>query len=184
MKPYQVIALLLVSVSATGFAQHKTKKHSELPAVFENARYVYVEAEDGDINRPGIFPEDRQAISDVEDGVRDWNRYSLTIRREQADLIIVVRKGRVVGVEGHDGVAVGTRPPGSQFPIRDPHETQAGDELGAGAEVGPSDDLLRVYTINADGKRIGPIWTREMKDGLDGPNVKLLQQLRAAVERA
>ena len=53
-----------------------------------------------------------------------------------------------------------------------------------GAEAGPSDDMPRVFTTNPDGKLIGPVWNRELKDGLDGPTVLLLQQLRAAVEKA
>jgi len=44
--------------------------------------------------------------------------------------------------------------------------------------------MLRVYIVNGDGKLSGPLWTREMQDGLDAPGLMLLQQLRAAVERA
>jgi hypothetical protein len=51
-------------------------------------------------------------------------------------------------------------------------------------EVGSSDDLLQVFVPNPNGKLIGPIWTREMKDGLEAPAVFLLVQLREAVDRA
>lgn len=60
----------------------------------------------------------------------------------------------------------------------------SGDELGGSSEVGPEDDLLQVFSTGADGKLLGPIWTREMKDGFDAPRVLLIQQLKDAVERA
>jgi len=126
MRAYRAIALLMLAVPTFIFAQ-KSKKHSDVSAVFMNARYVYVEAESGDITRPGLYPEDRKAS------------------RGQG--------------QGDDG-------------------------FGVGAEAGPSDDMLRVFTTNPDGKLIGPVWYRELKDGLDGPTVLLLQQLRAAVEKA
>jgi hypothetical protein len=44
--------------------------------------------------------------------------------------------------------------------------------------------MLQVYTTNPDGKLIGPVWNREMREGLDGPDVPLLRQLRIAVEKA
>jgi hypothetical protein len=184
MKHLNVIALLLMSNPALGLAQHKTKQHPDLAVDFRSARYVYVQAVDGDILKPGLYPADRQAISDVEVGMRDWNRYILTIRREQAELVFVVRKGRIAGAQGHGTISVGTRSQGSQTPSRDPGQTGDADAVGAAGEVGPGDDLLRVYTINADGKLSGPIWTQEIRNGLEAPAVLLLQQLKAAVERA
>ena len=59
-----------------------------------------------------------------------------------------------------------------------------GDNLGASAEVGPGNDVLRVYLLDADHKRLGPVYTREMQDGLAAPEVPLMQQLRTAVEHA
>ncbi len=185
MKPYSIIALMLVAIAALGHAQQKTKKHSDISAAFQNARYVYVEAADGDVMKPGLYPADRQAIYDMEDGMRDWNRYTLTLRREQADLVFVVRKGRIASAEGHGGISVGTRSQGSQIPGHNPNQAgNADDSVSAGGEVGSEDDLLRVYTLSSDGKLMGPIWTRETTDGLDAPSVQLLRQLRVAVDRA
>jgi hypothetical protein len=56
--------------------------------------------------------------------------------------------------------------------------------VGAEGEVGPENDMLRVYLVSSDGELTGPIWTREIQDGLDPPTVLLIQQLRTAVERA
>ncbi len=184
MRAYRAIALLMLAVPTFIFAQ-KSKKHSDVSAVFMNARYVYVEAEAGDITRPGLYPEDRQAIADAQEGIQDWDRYHLVTRREEADLVFIVRKGRMVGEQNRVGISGG--PPRQQGPTtqnRQPGQGQGDDGFGVGAEAGPSDDMLRVFTTNSDGKLIGPVWNRELKDGLDGPTVLLLQQLRAAVEKA
>jgi|HubBroStandDraft_6_1064221.scaffolds.fasta_scaffold483751_1 hypothetical protein len=187
MKAHQAIALFMLAAPVFALAQQKPKKHSDVSAVFMNARYVYVEAQAGDITRPGLYPDDRQAIADVQDGIEDWQRYRIVTRREEADLVFIVRKGRMVGEQNRVGLSGG--PPRPQNPTTQNRQPGQGpgqddDGFGVGAEVGPSDDMLRVYTTNPDGKLIGPVWNREMKDGLDGPTVVLLLQLRTAVEKA
>lgn len=151
----------------------QAKKH-KLPALFDHARYVWVEAADGDEFKPGLLPEDRQAIADVEDSIRDWNRYILTARREEADLVFVVRKGRVASATLGGTV-------GSGGPIAGPQRTPA---LGAkvGTEVGPPDDLLQVCERHTDGTLSGPIWMKSQAGGLDGPDPELFQRLRKAVD--
>ncbi len=180
MRLFKLIALLVVLLPTLVVAQQKAKKHPDLPAVFANARYVYVEAIGGDAFNPGLYPKDRQAIVDVEDALRDWNRYTLTVERKQADLVFVVRKGRLAS--GQIRGTVGSSPPphGTQPPGRTPLETGVDLET----EVGPEDDLLWVCLIHTDGKRSGPIWRLTLPDGLDGPQLLLFQQLKAAVERA
>jgi hypothetical protein len=186
MRRFHAVALLLLALVALDCVQVKAKKHSDVSAVFANAKYVYVEAQAGDIMRPGLYPEDRQAIVDVQGGLQDWNRYTLATGRKQADLVFIVRKGRETGAQAQVGVPSAPRQQGSQGPptqSRQPGQMSNDDGMGVGAEVGPSDDILQVYSTNPDGKLIGPVWTREMKDGLAGPAVLLLQQLRAAVEK-
>src|SRR5271156_682719 len=84
--------LLLLLLFFPGPAQSK-KKDPDIPALYRQARYVYVEAVDGDEFDPRLYPEDRQAIADVRHALQAWNRYTLTIRRQDADLVFVVRKG-------------------------------------------------------------------------------------------
>jgi hypothetical protein len=191
MIPFKRLAVLLLCGSSLLLAQHKKKP--AISAIFQNAHYVYVQAQDGDITNPRLFPEDRQAISDVEDGLRAWHRYALAINPSQADLIIIVRKGRLAALQGHGTISEGPRsmPPmapggqnSSQNPGQNPSQSQDADQIGARAEVGPDSDLLRVYATNGEGKRTGPLWTGEQVDGLGGPDVPLLQQLRSAVEHA
>ena len=190
MKRCTAIALLLILIPVLGVAQKKSSKHSEVPAVLQYAHFVYVEALDGDAMKPGLFPEDRRAIFDVQDALRDWNRYTLANRREEADVVLVVRKGRIAGVQARVGVSVGPGTPGSQTSSRTQGQVGEGPagegngvSAGAEGEAGPENDMLRVYLVH-DGELIGPVWTREIPDGLDAPGVVLVRQLRAAVERA
>src|SRR5664279_4526181 len=96
-----IVVLLLMTSSEVAFSQAKTKKNAaHLPAVFRNATYFYVESVDGGPFKPGLLPEDRQAISDVQNEIQDWGRYTLTMERHDADLVFVVRKGRIASVSG------------------------------------------------------------------------------------
>jgi hypothetical protein len=181
-----VVGLLL----AVNIADAKPKK-PDVPAVFQTAKYVYVQAEDGDVLKPSLYPEDRQAIYDVENKIRDWKRYTLTINRNEADLVFIVRKGRLAAAQGNVGVGNFPVPQPGQSPVPGPDArpvpNQGGisERAGVGTEVGPSDDLLRVFSLDGDKKRlIGPVWSREIDGGLDAPMVRLVEQLKDAVEKA
>jgi|SRR5271157_2596832 len=183
MRPWKLIALLLILAPGILAAKDKTKKRPNLPVIFQSAHFVYVESPEGDVMRPGVYPADRNAVLDVEDGIRDWKRYVLTTRRENADLVIVVRKGRIAGAQPRGGVQVGAPRQPNQLPGHDPSQAE-GDSVGAEAEIGPEDDMLRVFTLSSEGKLSNPVWSRELKDGLARPSVPLLQQLKDEVERA
>lgn len=186
MKCCKAIALILVLIPALAITQQKAKKHNDVPAIFQSAHFILVEAMDGDALKPGLNPADRQAIFDVQDGLRDWNRYALANRRQEADVVLVVRKGRIASAQARTGVSPPSRFPGSSNPNQGRAPGQAGDpdSMGGAVDVGSENDMLRVYMVDGNGKLAGPIWTRELPDGLEGPSVALLQQLRTAVERA
>jgi hypothetical protein len=129
---------------------------------------------DGDSFRPGLFPEDRQAIYDVQESLGKWKRYILTTNRSDAELIFVIRKGRLAGAQLH-GVSSGPSP-------QAPGQTRS-SEIGARAEFGEPDDRLSVY-LQDQGHRGAMVWDRAMDGGLDTPAVILVQQLRTAVDRA
>jgi hypothetical protein len=190
MKARRLAVPLVVLLLALNIAYAKPKK-PEVPAVFQTAKYVYVQAEDGDVLKPSLYPEDRQAIYDVENKIRDWKRYSLTVNRDEADLVFIVRKGRLAAARGNVGVGNFPAPQPGQSPIPGPDArpvpNQGGisERAGMGTEVGPSDDLLRVFSLDGDKKKlVGPVWSRELDRGLDAPGVQLVQQLRDAVEKA
>jgi hypothetical protein len=179
MKPLKMITLLLVLVTALASVQAKTKKPYKLPAAFNQARYVYVEAVDGQEFDPRLDPDDRQAITDVDKALYDWNRYVLTIRREQADLIFVVRKGRLVTAKL--AVQVGSGPQG--VPNRPANGPFPSNSVAVGGDVGPPDDLLEVYVPNPNDARGTLLWQRTLADGLNSPQLTLFKQLKNEVER-
>lgn len=189
MKLIPTVALALAIIAPLALAKDKKKK--TVPEVLNTARFVYVQAEDGDIMNPRLFPEDREAIADVQDELKDWNKYAVTINQPEAELMMVVRKGRLVGAQAHGGVGIGTGPeiggnyPGSRNPA-DPNSRPAGvsTEIGGRADAGPSEDMLRVYAVNPNGSRGALLWTGVMQDGLSAPQVLLVKQLKQDVEKA
>lgn len=176
MKPLKTITLLLVLVPALATVQAKNKKPYKLPAAFNQARYVYVEAVDGQEFDPQLNPDDRDAIAAVDKALYDWNRYVPTTRRDEADLIFVVRKGRLVeaGVGVHLGSGRQNVPPGNG-PL-------PGNGVAVGGAVGPPDDLLEVYQPNPNDARGTLLWLRTLADGLNPPDLTLFKQLKDQVE--
>jgi hypothetical protein len=168
------VAVVLVLLPALVFAQTKKKKKT-VPAVFSNAHYVYVQAEEGDAYTPGLQNMDLVAIENVEAAIRNWNRYALTSSVNEAELVFVVRKGRVAS--GRVGGTVGV---GSPYPGQPPTTRTAGM---AEAETGPPDDLLEVKMRNTDGSLSAPVWIRTQPQGLERPHVPLMEMLRDAVEK-
>jgi hypothetical protein len=179
MKLLKTIALMLVFVPGLVTVQAKTKKPYKLPAMFNQAQYVWVEAVDGQEFDPWLIPEDRQAIGDVYNALYDWHRYVITTQRDQADLIFVVRKGRLAQTDV--GVQAGTGPLGA--PGRPAGRPGLGTGVSVGGEVGPPDDLLEVYMPNPKEARGTLLWQRTLADGLSSPDVPLFKQLKDEVER-
>jgi hypothetical protein len=171
---------VLVLLPVLAFAQSQGKKKHSVPAVFNNARYVWVESTDGDIFTPGLLPADRNAIVDVQNALRDWGRYALTPDRANAELIFIVRTGRIA--EGQVGGSVGAPNSG---PMGNPNPGQQQHPMGTGVmvggEVGPADDLLKVVMTNSESRGI-QVWMRTEEGGLASPSVPLLQQLKTAVD--
>ena len=179
---------LLMAAAIPGHA--KAKKDKGVPAILGTSRYVYVEAFDGDQFDPRITPEDREAIADVQNALRAWDRYSLTAERKDAEIVVRVRKGRLAtarGTLGSGGIGMqdpmGSGPSQGSGPGTRP-APGGGVMVGAGGEVGPSDDLLEVDAVNPEGGTGALLWRRELHDGLDGPTALLVRELRTAVDRA
>ena len=173
------IGLFMVGLAV---AQTPSKKQEQIPKVLLSSHYVYVEALDGDIFNPHLLTEDRKAIVDVQNALRSWDRYLVTLRRSEAELLFVVRKGRIASVEGSVGGGVGNGPADGKDPAKS--KTQGDVRAGLGAEAGSPDDLLYVHLVDQDGSVHGPIWKQYLKDGLDVPEIPLFKQLREAVEAA
>ena len=60
------------------------------PGTLANARYVYVASYDGDQFNPNLLPEDREAISAVQDAIQKWGKLTLVYQPAQADIVILV----------------------------------------------------------------------------------------------
>lgn len=61
------------------------------PGVLKNARFVYVASYDGDQFNPNLFPQDREAISAVQDSIRKWGKLMVVTRPSDADIIVLVQ---------------------------------------------------------------------------------------------
>jgi hypothetical protein len=172
------LTIIAVLLGATTLLPAQPKKH-KLPAAFGHAQYVYVESVDGDVDSPELLPEDRQAIADLNDAIYRWKRYILTARRSEADLVFLVRTGRVASARL--GVGVGNVPYG--MPSHPGVQTPIGVQTSAGSEVGPPDDFLQVCKVDPNGQVGTIIFERSVEGGLASPNVPMFKQLRDAVDK-
>lgn len=90
---YGVMTVLLL-LAAAAFAAPpdvQAAKIQTFPKTLINARYVYVTAYDGGQFNINLLPEDRQAISAVQDAIQHWGRYIVVYSPDQADMIIAVQ---------------------------------------------------------------------------------------------
>jgi hypothetical protein len=82
------VLLLVLGMLGTAVASGNTP---ELPRILSNARFVYVTAYDGDQFDPQLLPDDRVAISRVQDAIGKWGKLIVVYRPEDADIIIAVQ---------------------------------------------------------------------------------------------
>jgi hypothetical protein len=172
---------LAVPIFLSVVALAKTK---DPPAIFRNAQFVQVVAYNGDAFDPNVVPQDRRAIFDVEQQLKQWKRYGVVYERDRANLVFLVRKGRLASATVRADVDIGTRPRQGGVSQPAPGDTSTGVGIGAAAEAGPVDDLLEVYIVAPTGKLDGPIWAHTLHNGLDSPTLPLFQQLKQAVDAA
>jgi len=99
--------------------------------------------------------------------------------------MFVVRKGRLASAQLHGGISGGSHPqPGGPGPGSGPDtRPTVGTEIGARGELGPPNDLFRVY-LQREGQLGAKVWERSSDGGLDAPAVPLVEQLKEAVEHA
>ena len=85
---------LLLLLAGSAFAAPPDAQASKIqpfPKTLNNARYVYVTAYDGGQFNINLLPEDRQAISAVQDAIQHWGHYIVVYRPADADMIIAVQ---------------------------------------------------------------------------------------------
>jgi hypothetical protein len=95
MRKSGMVALVVMGgVALTACAK---KKKDELPQLFCQAQFVYVQTYEGELG-PAVaedYPHDYDEAQALEQRLQDWRRYTLTMNRNEADLVFVVRAGRV-----------------------------------------------------------------------------------------
>ena len=135
MKRFSLLAislLMVLAISALAAPKPTTEKAPAFPGTLANARYVYVASYDGDQFNPNLLPEDRNAISAVQDAIQNWGKLTLVYRPSEADIIILVtsrpsedllavydghgpRGNYLWRVMGRNGLASGETPLVTQF---------------------------------------------------------------------
>ncbi|HWZ81337.1 MAG TPA: hypothetical protein VNW47_01860 [Terriglobales bacterium] len=86
----QMVALVLLCLALAGVAM-AAKDTPPMPKIFANARFVFVTSYDGDQYNPNILPDDRAAISRVQDSLQKWGKLTLVYRPEDADIVLAVQ---------------------------------------------------------------------------------------------
>ncbi|HEY4962035.1 MAG TPA: hypothetical protein VII29_14335 [Terriglobales bacterium] len=159
--------LLMISLAGLAFASG----YKPLPKLVVHARYVLVTTYAGDdLTNPKMMPDDRQAVIDVQDAIKKWGRYALAYRAQDADLILLVRKGHIA--ESMPGMRIGA---GSN--------TKPSIGAEAPTDFGDPRDMLALYDA-ANGIDSAPLWRDSAKDGLTPPQMSLVADLRKAVDAA
>jgi len=85
-----ILAALLLALTTLSAAAASGGNPPQMPRTLANARFVYVAAYDGDQFDPNLLPDDRAAISRVEDAIQKWGKLTLVYRAEDADIILMV----------------------------------------------------------------------------------------------
>jgi hypothetical protein len=88
MKKLLILGLMVAMLSAVGLASPAVP---EFPRILINARYVYVTSYDGDQYNPNLLPDDRHAISAVQDAIQKWGHYIVVYRPQEADMVVMVQ---------------------------------------------------------------------------------------------
>jgi hypothetical protein len=174
-----VVAMTIASL-ASGQSGNQAKKSS---AILATAQFVSVEPYSGTdspaaINDPHLSVDDREAVANVQKAILNWGQYKITIRRSEADLVVFVRKGRIASANGGIHVHAGSRNSTPGGPTQSDDHVVGG--LGGG-EIGPNEDIFWVYSLDPDGKLTGPIWRKNLKDGLDPQELVLFESFKKDV---
>jgi len=152
------------------------KKKNTLSNVIVNAKYVMVTSQFGENPSDSrLTTEDRNAVGAVQEAIQKWGRYTLVFDRNAADIVILVRTGRVL--EGRAGIAVGQSQPNAV-----PRDVSTGDERQQDVMVS-GQDLLAVYDprLSLDS---APLWQERDAHGLNPPQMRLVDEFRRKVEAA
>jgi hypothetical protein len=120
--------------------------------------------------REEVLPEEREALQRIREGLERWGKYVIVVRPAQAELLIAIRKGRLVSVGG--GVLVGG-PSGGRM------AGPAGLGPVGGAEISSPDDMIEVFDTGGS-----LVWRGMKTNGLSGAGPPLWESFQAEVAKA
>ena len=160
--------VMLICLPLCDAQSRPQSKEPEPLAMLASAKLVFVEAfagpdSPGSVHDPRVSPEDREAVENVQNALHNWGYYVITTRRSEADLVVFVRKGRIVNADSGDHAGNGQK-------------REAG--LVAAADASANVDMLCVYSLNPQGKLSGLLWQKYLKDGLSTPKMVLFKDLK------
>ncbi len=187
MRRRNLAVLLPLLFLSLPFAKAKNKEKTPLPKLVAHAQYVMVTTYFGDPVReplnPHITTEDRQAVTDVQNALEKWGRYTIAYRPEDAELILVVRKGRLLDATGGVRVQAGSKRPCTPGNSPAPCTIQQDPAVGpiAAVDAGDPQDELALYDSSL-GTDNAPLWRGRRAAGLDAPKMQLVEELRTKVE--
>ena len=93
MKRFSSVAaifIVMLAISAAAAPSPNVAKVPAFPGTLANARYVYIASYDGDQFDPNLLPEDREAISAVQNAIQNWGKLTIVYRAAEADITILV----------------------------------------------------------------------------------------------
>jgi hypothetical protein len=170
--------VVVVGAACAGWLAAVAPSEAGPPALLAQAQYValgydlgsgFVSVSDTDLHAD-VLPEERAALQRIRAGLEAWGRYDIVLRPGDADLLIAIRKGRLVSVSG--GIS---DPPSSS--------SARGGPVGAGqfanAQVSSPDDTIEVFD-----KSGGLVWRGMKPNGLSGAGPPLWDSFRAEVVKA
>jgi len=86
-----LLILLLGVVSAWAAPVKNDEAIPPFPKTLTNAQYVYVTSYDGDEFNPNLWPEDRQAISSVQEALQKSGKFTIVYRPREAEIVLMVQ---------------------------------------------------------------------------------------------
>jgi hypothetical protein len=93
MKRFSLMAIsviVMAAIAAPAAPNPTAAKVPAFPRTLANARYVYVASYDGDQFDPNLLPEDRDAISAVQNEIQNWGKLTIVYRPAEADIVVLV----------------------------------------------------------------------------------------------
>ena len=93
MKRFSLVTVslfLLAAISVAAAPKASTAKVPVFPGTLANARYVYVGSYDGDQFDQDLLPEDRNAITSVQNAIQSWRKLIIVYHPSEADIVVLV----------------------------------------------------------------------------------------------